>query len=134
MKDLNTQKNRIGAQLDYQKENILAMVRYADMNRRQIISVIVEEADVICCTLSGSGHDQLLKMKVDFETVIIDEAAQSIELAALIPLKYGCQRCILVGDPNQLPPTVLSQAAAKFLYEESLFVRMQRNHPKSVYL
>ena len=134
LRDLNAQKNRIGAQLDDQKEKRLAMVRDADVNRRQIIAAILDEADVICCTLSGSGHDQLVKMKVNFETVIIDEAAQSIEVAALIPLKYGCHRCILVGDPNQLPPTVLSQAAAKFLYEESLFVRMQRNHPKSVYL
>ena len=134
LRDLNAQKNRIGAQLDDQKEQRLAMIRDADVNRRQIIAAILDEADVICCTLSGSGHDQLAKMKVNFETVIIDEAAQSIELAALIPLKYGCQRCVLVGDPNQLPPTVLSQAAAKFHYEESLFVRMQRNHPKSVYL
>ena len=134
LRDLNAQKNRIGAQLDDQKEKRLAMIRDADVNRRQIIAAILDEADVICCTLSGSGHDQLAKMKVNFETVIIDEAAQSIELAALIPLKYGCQRCVLVGDPNQLPPTVLSQAAANFQYEESLFVRMQRNHPKSVYL
>ena len=134
LRDLNAQKNRIGAQLDDQKEKRLSMIRDADVNRRQIIAAILDEADVICCTLSGSGHDQLAKMKVNFETVIIDEAAQSIELAALIPLKYGCQRCVLVGDPNQLPPTVLSQAAAKFQYEESLFVRMQRNHPKSVYL
>lgn len=134
LRELNAQKNRIGAQLDDQKEKRTALIRDAEVNRRQIISVILDEADVICCTLSGSGHDQLVKMKVDFETVIIDEAAQSIELAALIPLKYGCQRCVLVGDPNQLPPTVLSQAAAKFQYEESLFVRMQRNYPNSVYL
>jgi senataxin len=134
LKELNSRKNRIGAQLDDQKAKRLARVRDAEINRRQITMAVLDEADVICCTLSGSGHDQLAKMKVNFETVIIDEAAQSIELAALIPLKYGCHRCILVGDPNQLPPTVLSQAAAKFLYEESLFVRMQRNYPRSVYL
>ena len=134
LRDLNAQKNRIGAQLDEQREKRLALGRDTDINRRQITASILDEADIICCTLSGSGHDQLAKMKVNFETVIIDEAAQSVELASLIPLKYGCQRCILVGDPNQLPPTVLSQAAAKFQYEESLFVRMQRNHPKSVYL
>lgn len=134
LRELNAEKNRIGAQLDDQKDRRFSMTRDSDVNRRQITFAILDEADVICCTLSGSGHDQLAKMKVNFETVIIDEAAQSIELAALIPLKYGCQRCILVGDPNQLPPTVLSQAAAKFQYEESLFVRMQRNHPKSIYL
>ena len=134
LRELNAQKNQIGAQLDEQKEKRNAMIRDVDVNRRHIIAAILDDADVICCTLSGAGHDQLSKMKVNFETVIIDEAAQSIELAALIPLKYGCQRCILVGDPNQLPPTVLSQAAAKFHYEESLFVRMQRNYPKSIHL
>ncbi|KAI1043017.1 hypothetical protein LB505_007884 [Fusarium chuoi] len=56
---------------------------------------------------------------VEFETVIIDEAAQCVELSALIPLKYGCYKCILVGDPKQLPPTVLSQSAAKFGYDQT---------------
>jgi senataxin len=41
--------------------------------------------------------------------VIIDEASQAIELSALIPLKYQPKHTILVGDPQQLPPTVLSQ-------------------------
>jgi senataxin len=73
-------------------------------------------------------------LDVEFETVIIDEAAQCVELSALIPLKYGCCKCILVGDPKQLPPTVLSQSAARFGYDQSLFVRMQQNHPKSIHL
>jgi senataxin len=41
--------------------------------------------------------------------VVIDEAAQSIELSSLIPLKFNCTRCVMVGDPQQLPPTVISQ-------------------------
>ena len=73
-------------------------------------------------------------LDIEFETVIIDEAAQSIELSALIPLKYGCAKCILVGDPKQLPPTVLSREAARFQYEQSIFVRMQANHPNDVHL
>jgi senataxin len=73
-------------------------------------------------------------LNVEFETVIIDEAAQCIELSALIPLKYGCSKCILVGDPEQLPPTVLSRSAQSFGYEQSLFVRMQQNHPNDVHL
>jgi senataxin len=40
----------------------------------------------------------------------------------------------LVGDPKQLPPTVLSREAAGFQYEQSLFVRMQLNHPDDVHL
>jgi len=41
--------------------------------------------------------------------MVIDEAAQAIELSSLIPLKYGCSKCVMVGDPQQLPPTVISQ-------------------------
>jgi len=73
-------------------------------------------------------------LNVEFETVIIDEAAQCVELSALIPLKYGCAKCIVVGDPQQLPPTVFSRDAARFKYEQSLFVRMQTNHSKDVHL
>lgn len=35
-----------------------------------------------------------------------------------------------VGDPKQLPATVLSSIASKFLYECSMFERLQRaGHP-----
>lgn len=37
-------------------------------------------------------------------------------------------------DPNQLPPTVISQIAGVFSYEQSLFVRLQRQCPDSVLL
>jgi superfamily I DNA and/or RNA helicase len=40
-----------------------------------------------------------------FPIVVIDEAAQATELATLIPLQYGCERCVLAGDPQQLPAT-----------------------------
>jgi senataxin len=48
--------------------------------------------------LSGAGHETLEQL--DFEMVIIDEAAQSIELSSLIPLKFRCQRCIMVGGKH----------------------------------
>lgn len=37
-------------------------------------------------------------------------------------------------DPNQLPPTVISQMAGVFSYEQSLFVRLQKQCPESVLL
>lgn len=60
-----------------------------------------------------------------FDTVIVDEAAQTVEVSTLIPLKYGCKTCVLVGDPAQLPATVISRNAKDFSYEQSLFQRMQ---------
>lgn len=65
------------------------------------------------------------KFSFGFETVIIDEAAQAVELSTLISLKYGCKRAILVGDPCQLPATVLSKTAIAYQYEQSLFQRFQ---------
>ncbi|GMM29931.1 putative DNA/RNA helicase [Martiniozyma asiatica (nom. inval.)] len=108
--------------------------RDRDARRREIQWKILNEAQVVCSTLSGSAHDILSTMSMSFDTVVIDEACQCTELSAIIPLRYGCKKCIMVGDPNQLPPTVLSQKAASFNYEQSLFVRMQKNFKNSVYL
>ncbi len=53
------------------------------------------------------------------------QAAQAIEPACLIPLKYGAERLVLVGDPRQLPATVKSTTAAQFGLERSLFERLE---------
>lgn len=37
-------------------------------------------------------------------------------------------------DPNQLPPTVISQMATKYQYDQSLFMRLQKSAPDNVYL
>lgn len=44
-------------------------------------------------------------------TVLIDEAGQASEVAALQPLVFGARRVVLVGDPQQLPATILSELA-----------------------
>ena len=36
------------------------------------------------------------------------QATQATELDSLIPLQFGMTKLFLIGDPNQLPPTVLS--------------------------
>lgn len=132
--DLKRQQARIGNKIDEDKESGNSISRTNEINRRKFQQEIIDGAHVLCATLSGSGHDMFRNLNVEFETVIIDEAAQCIELSALIPLKYGCSKCILVGDPEQLPPTVLSRSAQSFGYEQSLFVRMQKNHPKDIHL
>lgn len=131
---LKRSQGHIGAKIDADKESGNTITRQNEINRRRYQQEILDGAHVLCATLSGSGHDMFKNLNVEFETVIIDEAAQCIELSALIPLKYGCSKCILVGDPEQLPPTVLSRSAQSFGYEQSLFVRMQKNHPKDVHL
>ena len=86
---------------------------------------VLNEASIVCTTLSCAGYSMFSQLRQGFDTVLIDEAAQAVEVSTLIPLKYACRRLILVGDPNQLPATVFSEHSLKHNYEQSLFQRLQ---------
>ncbi|KAI0632099.1 SEN1 N terminal-domain-containing protein [Trametes polyzona] len=132
VKKLNRQKAMLTHQLDKVKDKQKSDYRTLDATRRRFRNEVLQEADVICSTLSASAYEYLEPF--DFELVIIDEAAQAIELSSLIPMKYRCRTCIMVGDPQQLPPTVKSQEACKLGYDQSLFVRLQKSQPDAVHL
>jgi senataxin len=106
------------------------------INKEKIVlkAKLLAEADVICCTLSRAGHRDLNDMINNVKVLIIDEAAQATEPSCLIPLRFNSPMCIMVGDPRQLPPTVISQEAIKFKYDYSLFDRMYKNHPQRAHL
>ncbi len=55
------------------------------------------------------------------------KAAQCLEVESLIPLRFGCNKIIQVGDPEQLPATVLSKAAQNNGLAQSLFERVYQN-------
>ncbi|XP_027122644.1 uncharacterized protein [Coffea arabica] len=115
--------------------------------KQKLRRAILKEAEVVVTTLSGCGGDlygvcaeSILSHKFSsstestlFDAVVVDEAAQALEPATLIPLqllKSKGTRCIMVGDPKQLPATVLSNIASKYLYQCSMFERLQRaGHP-----
>lgn len=97
IKRLNQKRVTLAQQVDRLRDKNKSDYRALDAARRKIRSEILQEADVICGTLSGSGHEGLQLEQFDFDMIIIDEAAQAIELSTLIPLKYKCNRCILVG-------------------------------------
>jgi senataxin len=92
-----------------------------------------------------------VEVDVSYDGIVIDEAGQAVEAETLIPLRHAysghistlphateaalaawrpsltaaaCRRLILVGDPLQLPATVLSPSAAKAGLEVSLFERL----------
>ncbi|TFK27976.1 hypothetical protein FA15DRAFT_612773 [Coprinopsis marcescibilis] len=129
---LGMKRRNLATKLNELKDRVKSENRNLDGLRRQMRREVIQEADVVCSTLSGSGHDSLIEEQ--FEMVIIDEAAQAIELSSLIPLKYNSTRCIMVGDPQQLPPTVISQEATRRNYNQSLFLRLYNKCPDSVHL
>ena len=89
------------------------------------------EARVIACTLVGSASRLLEGRK--FSSLFIDEAAQALEAASLIPLRRA-GRIILAGDHCQLPPTVKSYEAMKAGLGRSLMERLVDLHPEAVTL
>ncbi|RMZ52696.1 hypothetical protein APUTEX25_000815 [Auxenochlorella protothecoides] len=86
------------------------------------------EAEMVFTTLSSTQRKifQLAAAQVPFRTVLIDEAGQASEIAALQPLGFGAERVVLVGDPQQLPATILSELGREMEMERSLFERLQR--------
>ncbi len=107
IRELNNRRTAISQRVDSARDQRRSDSRLMDTNRRRATDEVMAEVDVICTTLSGAGHRDMAQ-QIAFDMVIIDEAAQAIELSSLIPLKYRCTRCVMVGDPQQLPPTVLS--------------------------
>ncbi|MBK7763622.1 MAG: AAA family ATPase [Bacteroidetes bacterium] len=89
-----------------------------------------EEAEVILGTPIGL-YDANMK-GIQFDTLIVDEAGQCLEPLAwcIFPL---ADRYVLAGDPFQLPPTVLSNEAARMGLNHSI-LEMACKHLPAVYL
>lgn len=94
--------------------------------RANLEASFANEAEIVFTTVSSSGRKLFSRLAHGFDMIVIDEAAQASEVAILPPLSLGATRCVLVGDPQQLPATVISKAAGSLLYSRSLFERFQQ--------
>ncbi len=90
---------------------------------------LLESADVICATLSMLSGSLL--QHEHFDMVLHDEATQAIEPLSLIAFQKS-PVLVLAGDPQQLPPTVLSPAAVKQGLTVSLFERLMQEENDNV--
>ncbi|XP_051961438.1 probable helicase senataxin [Xyrauchen texanus] len=123
------------SQLLKERERLSRQIKECRGRRQETQALVLQNAHVICCTLSTSGSIVLENAfrrlgHEPFSCVIIDEASQAKEVETLIPMLYRCPAVILVGDHNQLPPTVVSQKAKELGYDQSLMARLCKNlHP-----
>ena len=100
----------------------------ADMLEFYITNDLLQNSEVICCTLVGSSHPVLRGRR--YKTVFIDEAGQALEPACWIPLLRSA-RVVLAGDHQQLPPTIKSNEAARAGLAATLFQKGIERHPQS---
>jgi senataxin len=90
---------------------------------------LLDAAHIVFTTLNSAALP-CLQGCAQFTVVVVDEAAQGVEPATLVPLRLGGRHCVLVGDPQQLSATVFSQGGAATQYDRSLFQRLEQcGHP-----
>lgn len=87
---------------------------------------VIREADVVCATLVGCDDRRLRGVK--FDVAVVDEAAQALPPATLIPMRRA-SRLVLCGDPCQLPPIVKSRQGR--VLERTMLERLIEAHPSS---
>lgn len=100
----------------------------ADVLEFYIINDILQNSDVITCTLVGASHPTLRGKR--WRTVFIDEAAQALEPACWIPI-IRSERVIFAGDHCQLPPTIKSIEAAREGLAQTLMEKCIRQQPRT---
>jgi senataxin len=85
---------------------------------------LIKSADVVFCTLCSSASRVMRLTGESIEALIVDEAAASTEPDLYIPYHLRPSKLLVVGDPNQLPSTVLSDRAKGLGLDVSLQERL----------
>lgn len=122
-------KRNFGREEAEQRKLIFSEAKNLSKEARELEKYLVEkvlnEAQVIACTLIGSSSDYLEGRR--FSTVIIDEAGQGIEPAVWVPI-LKAEKVVMAGDPYQLPPTVKSTDAEKAGLAVTLLEKAIKRH------
>lgn len=84
---------------------------------------LLRTANVIFCTLASAGGS-IVKKTEPIHDLIVDEAAAATEPELYIPFYLQPKRLLVVGDPLQLPATVISRRAIALGYTKSLHERL----------
>jgi ATP-dependent RNA/DNA helicase IGHMBP2 len=109
---------------------------------RRAVAEVLRHTQVVFATCAGAAtlHREIKKGSagdsssggsLEFDVVIIDEAAQSLEVACWIPLLLG-KKAVLAGDHQQLSATVKSSEAQRRGLDRTLFGRMIERHGDDV--
>ncbi|XP_067132663.1 probable helicase senataxin [Centruroides vittatus] len=115
----------------YQKFELYQNRNDINKCKQKLRMEILTKADIILSTLNGCRNTALenaygKNSSVTFTCCIVDEAAQCTEPEVLIPLQYGINKLVLIGDPEQLPASVTSKIGIQYGLQLSLFERFQR--------
>ncbi|CAM9304806.1 unnamed protein product [Chrysoparadoxa australica] len=104
----------------------VAILNGGDQSEDERDKLVLEQlnsADVIFATLSVVGRSIMARVE-RVNSLVVDEVAQSPEADTVVALQMMPERCLLVGDPVQLPSTMMSKAAENAGYGRSVLERL----------
>ena len=117
----------------YSENKQISFIR-KDIKEMELMAIreVIQDSQVIFCTNTTADDKIFYKMNknIYFDIVIIDEAAQALEISCWLPILLG-KKLILAGDHKQLPPTIKSKEAAEKGFDKTLFDRMMEKYPES---
>ncbi|KAK9915598.1 hypothetical protein WJX75_001370 [Coccomyxa subellipsoidea] len=126
IKSANAKLLKLGRKDYAERRSLRGELRALQKEERQrqqrAVDEVLKKAAVVCATLSGALMRELRPLR--FDLAVIDEAAQALEAASWSAL-LKVPRAVLAGDHLQLPPTVISEVAARKGLSETLFERLQ---------
>lgn len=96
---------------------------------RGIVRGVIDRSDVVCTTTT---IDEDLLGDEPFDLVVVDESCQCTE-PGMWQAILRADRLVLAGDHCQLPPTVLSDEAAKIGMRDSLMQRLVQRYGERIY-
>lgn len=111
-----------------QRQEARELRKQARLLEQQAVNDVLRDARVVCATAT---FDDSVLGDLRFDALVIDEACQSVEPGCWVPLRRA-DRLILSGDHLQLPPTILSGAAAKEGFAVSLMERLVDHYGDAV--
>eukprot|EP00392_Amoebophrya_sp_AT5.2_P009279 g9307.t1 len=135
----NKVKNKDFATRRHRREEVSKLRKELKKRSLEAVKSVLAAAQVVFCTCAGASEVKKRFLSPSatssnggggesnqteaFDVVLVDEAAQTLEVACWIPLLCG-KKAVLAGDHNQLAATVKSESASKQGLDVTLFGRM----------
>jgi len=122
--DLDTDDPDVQLMLDIAADGSTSLITPASLAvQLKVMRILAKQAEAVVMTCASSGNRALLRGLGPFPLLVLDEAAQCVEPASLVPLNLGCQCFAMIGDEKQLPATVLDRRAERRNFGCSFFER-----------
>ena len=116
---------------DIKQTHVFELLR-TSKDRSQYLLTRQSKIVAMTCTHAAIKRDDFLQYNFEYDTLIMEEAAQVLDIETFIPMvlqKNACRlkRIILIGDHYQLPPIIKNRTFAKYSkLDQSLFHRLIR--------